>query len=217
MSRVRWRTERSEACPGRGPARITLRVLRRKKKRRSNRQPPAAARGWPRPWSPPPRLAVRGQEHGPATEARQHTARSVKDHLTYSGAQRPARGVGAPLPPHGTPVHARAEARLTRSLARAGVRLRWPCCWCAQRGRALTQESCGSTLQNLARRVERPQRASGRSGEAAYLQERSDWQSPRAGVRGREESMARAERSGAGAFLLEPRGGSEGRQGAASI
>ena len=42
MSRVRWRTERSEACPGRGPARITLRLLRRKQKRRSNRRLPGA-------------------------------------------------------------------------------------------------------------------------------------------------------------------------------
>jgi hypothetical protein len=98
MSRVRWRTERREACPGRGPARITLRVLRRKKKRRSNRQPRAAARGRPPSWSPPSRLAVRGQEHGPAPGARQHTARAVKDHLTYSGAQRPARGGGARCP-----------------------------------------------------------------------------------------------------------------------
>ena len=98
MSRVRWRTERSEACPGRGPARITLRVLRRKKKRRSNRQPRAAARGRPPSWSPPSRLAVRGQEHGPAPGARPHTARTVKDHLTYSGAQRPARGGGARCP-----------------------------------------------------------------------------------------------------------------------
>ena len=65
MSRVRVRTERSEACPGRGPARITLRVLRRKKKRRSNRQPRAAARGRPRPWSPLPWLAVRGRSTRP--------------------------------------------------------------------------------------------------------------------------------------------------------
>jgi hypothetical protein len=50
----------------------------------------------------------------------------------------------------------------------------------------------------------------GGGGEAASLQERSDWQSPRVGVRGREESMARAERSGAGAFLLEPPGGQRG-------
>src|SRR2546426_590112 len=53
-------TERREACPGRGPAGMTLRLLRRKKKRRSNRQPHAAARGRPRPCAPPPRLAVMG-------------------------------------------------------------------------------------------------------------------------------------------------------------
>jgi hypothetical protein len=143
MSRVRWRTERSEACPGRGPAGITLRILRRKKKRRSNRQPRAAARGRPPPWSPPSRLAVRGRSTRPAIGARPHTARPVKDHLTYSGAQRPARGGGARCPhterqrtpaPHPAracaawpryaqglrPWSASTEARLARPMALAG-------------------------------------------------------------------------------------------------
>jgi hypothetical protein len=143
MSRVRWRTERREACPGRGPTRITLRVLRRKKKRRSNRPPRAAARGRPPPCAPLPWLAVRGRSTRPATGARPHTARPVKDHLTYRGAQRPARGGGARCPhterqptpaPHPAracaawpryaqglrPWSASTEVRLARPMALAG-------------------------------------------------------------------------------------------------
>ena len=66
MSRVRVRTERSEACPGRGPARITLRVLRRKKKRRSNRplrgQGPYSMFYSPAPWQ---ERALRGEHRHP--------------------------------------------------------------------------------------------------------------------------------------------------------
>jgi hypothetical protein len=58
------------------------------------------------------------------------------------------------------------------------ARRRWPSCWSTQRGQPLTQEPYGITFQMLAWREERPQRASGRSGTAASIQERSDWQSP---------------------------------------
>jgi hypothetical protein len=44
-----------------------------------------------------------GKEHAPAPGARQHPAQPVKDHSTYNGAQRPARGVG----PRGPTLHAR--------------------------------------------------------------------------------------------------------------
>jgi hypothetical protein len=53
------------------------------------------------------------------------------------------------------------------------ARPEWLSCWCAPRGRALTQEPSGITLQTLARREERQQRTSDRSGTAVYLQERS--------------------------------------------
>jgi hypothetical protein len=45
------------------------------------------------------------------------------------------------------------------------------------------------------------------AANAAYIQERSDWQSPRAGVRGREESMARAKPVPS---FLAPRGAARG-------
>ena len=136
---------------------------------------------------------------------RQHTAR-IKDRSSNHGAQRPARGVGARLPPRWPPAHACAASgtcahRLSPVTRRAcdsgpptprlawpalwpalAASPRWPSCWCAPRGRALTQEPSGITVRTLARREERPQRTSGRSGTAADLQERSDWQSPRAGV-----------------------------------
>jgi len=94
MSRVRWRTERSEACPGRGPARITLRVLRRKKNTAATgsrvRLPGAGHRHGPR---------CHGWRSGEGARARHRCpaahSPAVKDRSTYSGAQRPARGVGA--------------------------------------------------------------------------------------------------------------------------
>jgi hypothetical protein len=178
MSRVRWRTERSEACPGRGPAGITLRLLRRKKKGRSNRQPRAAARGRPPPCAPLPWLAVRG-EHAPATGARPHTARPVKDHLSNHGAQRPARGVGArclhaarqptpvPHPGPATMVHQHRSLPDTPACPQERSDRPWPFCWCAPRGQALTQEPGGSTFHTLTSREDRPQRTRDRSGTAA--------------------------------------------------
>ena len=66
------------------------------------KRPRAAARGRPPPMVPAAMAGGQGKEHGPTTDARPHTARPVKDHLIYSGAQRPARGgghaaIGAPL------------------------------------------------------------------------------------------------------------------------
>ena len=67
--------------------------------------------------------------------------------------------------------------------------------------------------------AEAPPRSQELAGWRSHGTDRSDSerQSPREGVRGREERMARAERSGAGAFLLCPLGGDEARQGAASV
>ena len=141
--------------------------------------------------------------------------------LAASPRLRRVRHVCAsPVPRHTQGLRqwsASTEACLACPMACAGGQPAVPSCWCAPRGRALTQEPSGITVRTLARREERPQRTRGRSGTAADLQERSDWQSPRAGVRGREASMARAERSGAGAFLGSPSGGDEVRQGAASV
>ena len=57
------------------------------------------------------------------------------------------------------------------------------------------------------------------TGAAQPLTSRSgsDSQSPREGVAGWQESVARAERSGAGACLWSPLGGDEVRQGAATV
>ena len=67
-----------------------------------------------------------GKEHAPAPGARPHTARPVKDRSTYSGAQRPARGVGARLPPRyplarASTASASTEARLACYAALADV------------------------------------------------------------------------------------------------
>ena len=94
MSRVRWRTEQSEACPGRGPARITLRVLRRKKNAAATgsrvRLPGAGHRHGPR---------CHGWRSGEGARARHRCpaahSPAVKDQSNNTGAQRPAGGVGA--------------------------------------------------------------------------------------------------------------------------
>src|SRR5712664_1969906 len=109
-------------------------------------QQPAAACGCQGPATamcPAVTAGGQGKEHAPATGARPHTARPVKDHLTYSGAQRPARGGGARCPhterqptpaPHPAracaawpryaqglrPWSASTEARLARPMALAG-------------------------------------------------------------------------------------------------
>jgi hypothetical protein len=197
----------------------------------------------------------------PLLQYQWHTARPVKDHSFNNGAERPARGVGPrgptlaasphprlvrharapPVPRHvqgRRPRSANTEACLARSTACAGGRPRWWSSSCAQRGRTLTQEPCGSTLRSLARREESLQRGSGRpsspalggratsqqegtlsgtpaspqgtsrSGTTAYMQERKRLtEPPHEGEGGWQEPVARAERSGAGAFLLEPPGG----------
>src|SRR3989454_1392692 len=110
MSRVRWRTERREACPGRGPARITLRVLRRKKKRRRNRQPPAAARGRPLLWCPAATAGGQGKEH--ATRHWCPTAHSPASKRPFVQPRSAAtdEGCGGTLPPRCPPAHARASS-----------------------------------------------------------------------------------------------------------
>src|SRR5713226_7523414 len=126
MSRVRWRTEQSEACPGRGPARITLRVLRRKKKRRSNRQPPAAARGRPPPWSPLPWLAVRGRSTRPPPVPGS-TQPGSKRPFDLQRSAATGEGCGGTLPPRCTPAHAHAaSAWHLRNRRQAAARARAP-------------------------------------------------------------------------------------------
>jgi hypothetical protein len=84
-------------------------------------------------------------------------------------------------------------------------------------GLALTQEPCGITLQILARKEERQQRTSDKSGTAAYIQERSDWQSPHRGCGGeRNEWHGRSAAAPVPSFL-SPLGGDEVRQGAAAV
>jgi hypothetical protein len=80
------------------PRQDYIALLEEEEKRRSNRPPPAAARGRPPPWCPAAMAGGQGKEHAPAPGARQHPARPVKDQSTYSGAQRPTRGVGARCP-----------------------------------------------------------------------------------------------------------------------
>ena len=233
MSRVRGRTERSEACPGRGPARITLRVLRRKKKRRSNRQPRAAARGRPRLCAPPPRRAVRGEEHGPAPGARQHTARPVKDRSTYLGSAATRRGVWGHV---ASTLHASPRLRLVRHTqglrlrsASTAVRLTRP------HARAGGQTAVAVLLGRAARPsldagalrqyIAKPGKERGKATEGQRQERRSRLppgakqltEPPHEGEGGWQESAARAERSGAGAFRVCPLGGSEVRQGAASV
>src|SRR5207244_7696795 len=110
MSRVRWRTEQSEACPGRGPARITLRVLRRKKKRRRNRQPPAAARGRPLPWCPAATAGGQGKEHATRHWCPAAHSPASKRPFVQPRSAATDEGCGGTLPPRCPPAHARASS-----------------------------------------------------------------------------------------------------------
>ena len=120
-----------------------------------------------------------------------HRARPVKDRSTYARSAATHEGRGGTLPPHGPPATAsprpaRACTALSPGTYRAcdrgppALRLAWYAllpslvarpewlsCWCAPRGRALTQEPSGITVQTLAKREERQQRTSDRSGTAA--------------------------------------------------
>src|SRR5712691_9408655 len=154
MSRVRWRTEQSEACPGRGPARITLRVLRRKKKRRSNRQPRAAARGRPLPWCPAATAGGQGKEHATRHWCPAAHSPASKRPFVQPRSAATDEGCGGTLPPRCPPAHARAASGTRVRRHHRGLE-----------GLTLTQEPYGSTLQSLPRREERPQRDRGRSEE----------------------------------------------------
>ena len=133
-----------------------------------------------------PSTASRSAAHSPASKRpldlpwERSDARGAWGHVATTRSachrQRLVRHARAPPVPacracdRGPPAPRPAWYALLPSLA---ARPRWPSCWCAQRGQALTQEPCGITFQTLARREERPQRTSGRSGTAADLQERS--------------------------------------------
>jgi len=159
-----------------------------------------------------------------------HTARPVKDRSSYPGSAATHEGRGGTLPPHGPTATASASSgtrvrRLSPGTYKAGdrgppaprpawrgiqpslaARRRWPSSSCAPRGRALTHESCGSTVRSRARR-ENAHRGT-TAGVAKPLPSRSGKRSaePLEGVWGREESAARAQRSGAGAYRCAPRG-----------
>jgi hypothetical protein len=110
MSRVRVRTEQSEACPGRGPARITLRVLGGEKKRRSNRQPPAAARGRPPPWCPAATAGGQGKEHATRHWCPAAHSPASKRPFVQPRSAATDEGCGGTLPPRCTQAHARTAA-----------------------------------------------------------------------------------------------------------
>src|SRR5712691_8444033 len=76
-------------------------------------QQPAAACGCQGPATamvPAVTAGGQGKEHAPAPGARQHTARLVKDHLTYLRSAATHEGRGGTLPPHGPPATASASS-----------------------------------------------------------------------------------------------------------
>ena len=180
-----------------------------------------------------------GKEHAPATGARQHTARPVKDHSTYQRSAATGEGCGGTLPPRCPPAHASAASgtrvrRLSPGTRRACDRgppaprpggpdldagaLRQ---YSAQPSRREESPRARGrptpTVEMEAQGGARAAPGTGRSGTAASSRSVSDPQSPSRGLRGEQESAARAERSGAGALPLCPLGGGLVRQGAASV
>src|SRR6266851_363206 len=76
-------------------------------------QQPAAACGCQGPATamcPAAMAGGQGKEHAPATGARPHTARPVKDRSTYPGSAATHEGRGGTLPPHGPPATASASS-----------------------------------------------------------------------------------------------------------
>ena len=133
-------------------------------------QQPAAACGCQGPATamcPAAMAGGQGKEHAPATGARPHTARPVKDRSTYPRSAATHEGRGGTLPPHGPPATASASS---------GTRVR-----------RLSPDT---------------RRACNRGSLGAV----SDPQSPLEGAEGWQEAVARAERSGAGAYRCAPRG-----------
>jgi hypothetical protein len=83
------------------------------------------------------------------TPAHARSSSGTRVRRLFPARATPATAVRQPRGPPGTP--------LRPVLATSP---RWPSCWCAPRGQALTQAPCGITLQTLARSEERPQRHS---------------------------------------------------------
>ena len=155
----------------------------------SELRPPARP---PRPWDAFHGVPVRG-----------HTARRVKDRSTYPGSAATHEGRGGTLPPHGAPAHARAasaraEVRLTRPLARAGVQTTVAVLLVRAARPSLDAGALRQYIAKPGKERESPQRDSGRRGKRSA--------EPPEGVWGREASAAWAERSGAGASRCALRG-----------
>ena len=90
---------------------------------RPGERPPSGAHPRGLPGHGTPSTASRAAAHSPA----------VKDQSTYSGAQRPARGSGGTLPPHGPPAYAHTASGtrvhcLSPRTRRIGIVVRSPCC-----------------------------------------------------------------------------------------
>jgi hypothetical protein len=154
-----------------------------------------------------------------------------KEETCLSGNAPCSYATGDTLSPRGPPAYARGASgtrvrRLSPGTYRAGdrgppaprpawrgiqpslaARRRWPSSSCAPRGRALTQESCGSTLRSRARREKAHRGAT--AGAAKPLPSRSGKRSaePLEGVWGREESAARARGAAAPVLTAVPLGG----------
>jgi hypothetical protein len=169
-----------------------LRVLRRKKKSRSNRQPRAAARGRPPPWSPLPWLAVRGRSTRPPPVPGS-TQPSSKRPFDLQRSAATGEGCGGTLPPRCTPAHARASSGTS-------VRLLSPC----------THSACDRGPPAPMPAWHLRDAPGGCHPAAAVLLVSAAIGKTLVGDEGREESTARAERSGAGAFRQAPWGAARG-------
>ena len=209
-----------------------MRVLRRKKKRRSNRQPRAAARGRPLPWCPAATAGGQGKEHATRHWCPAAHSPASKRPFVQPRSAATDEGCGGTLPPRCTQAPARTAAG-TR-VGRLSLGTRRACDRCPPAPRTGGPDlDAGALWQYIAKpskeggktteeqrqadaHVERKPRAArrvapgnGRSGDAAYLQERQRSAEPLEGAEGWQEAAARAERSGAGAFLIEPPRGAD--------
>jgi hypothetical protein len=219
------------------PRRDYIALSEEEEKRRSNRQPFCGCQGpATAALTPASGRALRGRSTRPATGARQHTARQSKRPFDLQRSAATCEGWGGTLPPRCTPAHARAasstrvrrlsQARIKPATAvrqlessggpglNAGARRQYSAETSKERGKTTAGERrTKPVLRGSPGQRDRAATGTGRGDTAAYMQEWMRSAEPPWGVEGREEAVARAERSGAGAFRLAPLGAKRSKQG----
>ena len=208
---------------------ITLRGLGRKTAAARGRQGSGSSCAHPRvlPGHGKPSTASRAAAHSPASARPLDLPWERSDARGVGGARCP-RAVRQPTPARASPVPRHAQGLRPRSASTEASLARLTACAGGQPAVAVLLVRAarpGLDAGALRHYITNAYKEGGTTAEDQWQGRHSrippgavsDPQSPLEGVAGWQEAAARAECSGAGAFLLEPPGGALGRQGAASV